>query len=138
LWNYVKLLSPEDIGSGIVMYGEVYGSGIQKGYDYGLKDIQFVVFDIMENGKYMDTLNTWLVTTDLFRLRHVDVLYTGPWSKEVQDNYVFNNFIEGVKPLVPHEGIVVKHISGERSKVSKIINPDYLIFAEKHNVEDSH
>jgi RNA ligase (TIGR02306 family) len=138
LWNYVKLLSPEDIGSGIVMYGEVYGSGIQKGYDYGLKDIQFVVFDIMENGKYMDTLNTYLVTTDLFRLRHVEVLYTGSWNKEIQDKYVFNNFIEGIKNPVPHEGIVVKHISGERSRVSKIINPDYLIFSEKYNVEDSH
>jgi RNA ligase (TIGR02306 family) len=136
LWHYVKLLSPEDIGSGVVLYGEVYGSGIQKGYDYGLKDIQFVIFDIMENGKYMDTLNTWLVTTDLFRLRHVDILYTGKWNKEIQDKYVFNNFIEGTK--IPHEGVVVKSITGERSKVSKIINPDYLIFAEKHNVEDSH
>jgi len=136
LWHYVKLLSPEEIGSGVVMYGEVYGKGIQKGYDYGLKDIQFVVFDIMENGKYMDTLNTWLVTTDLFRLRHVDVLYTGPWSKEIQDKYVFNNFIDGTK--VPHEGVVVKHTSGERSKIAKVINPDYLIYGEKHDIGDSH
>jgi hypothetical protein len=136
LWHYVKLLSPEEIGSGVVMYGEVYGKGIQKGYDYGLKDIQFVVFDIMENGKYMDTLNTWLVTTDLFRLRHVDVLYTGPWSKEIQDKYVFNNFIDRTK--VPHEGVVVKHTSGERSKIAKVINPDYLIYGEKHDIGDSH
>jgi RNA ligase (TIGR02306 family) len=136
LWHYAKLLSPEDIGSGVVMYGEVYGKGIQKGYDYGLKDIQFVVFDIMENGKYMDTLNTWLVTTDLFRLRHVDVLYTGPWSKEIQDKYVFNNFIDRTK--VPHEGVVVKHTSGERSKIAKVINPDYLIYGEKHDIGDSH
>jgi RNA ligase (TIGR02306 family) len=138
LWHYVKIQSPNDIGSGVILYGEIYGSGIQKGYDYGLQEIQFVVFDIMENGKYMDTQNTRLVTTDLLRLRHVEVLYTGSWNKEIQDKYVFNNFIEGIKNPVPHEGIVVKHISGERSRVSKIINPDYLIFSEKYNVEDSH
>jgi hypothetical protein len=51
---------------------------------------------------------------------------------------VFNNFIEGTK--IPHEGIVIKQgsLSGERSKVAKVINPDYLIYGEKHNVGDSH
>jgi hypothetical protein len=39
---------------------------------------------------------------------------------------------------VPEEGIVIKHKTGVREKVAKVINPDYLIFAEKHNVEDSH
>lgn len=136
LWHYVKLQSPKDVGSGIVLYGEIYGLGIQKGYEYGLKDTQFVGFDMMENGKYLDTLSARVVISDTLRLRHVDVLYTGAWNKEIQDKYVFNNFIEGTK--VPHEGIVVKRTDGERSKISKIINPDYLIYSEKHNVEDSH
>ena len=57
-------------------------------------------------------------------------------KKLKQDKFVFNNFIEGTK--VPHEGVVVKHISGDRKKIGKIINPDYLIFSEKHNVGDSH
>jgi RNA ligase (TIGR02306 family) len=35
LWNYVKLPSIEDIGDGVVIYGEIYGPGIQKNYDYG-------------------------------------------------------------------------------------------------------
>jgi hypothetical protein len=39
---------------------------------------------------------------------------------------------------VPHEGVVVKHIYGERHKVGKVINPDYSIYGEKHNVGDSH
>jgi hypothetical protein len=54
----------------------------------------------------------------------------------VQDKYTFNNFITGTK--VPEEGIVIKHQTGVREKVAKVINPDYLIFAEKHNVGDSH
>jgi hypothetical protein len=49
---------------------------------------------------------------------------------------VFNNNIEGTK--VPHEGIVIKHVSGDRRKVAKVINPDYLIYGEKHDVGDSH
>jgi hypothetical protein len=50
--------------------------------------------------------------------------------------FVFGNFIEGTK--VPHEGVVVKCLSGERNKVGKVINPDYLIYGEKNNVGDSH
>ncbi len=62
--------------------------------------------------------------------------WRGNWNKEIQDSFVFNNFIDGTK--VPHEGIVVKSVTGVRNKVSKCINPDYLIHGEKHNVGDSH
>jgi hypothetical protein len=77
-----------------------------------------------------------MVIEDDLELPHADILYVGQWDKEKQDSYVFNNFINGTK--VPHEGIVVKDINGERSKISKVINPDYLIYSEKHNVGDSH
>jgi hypothetical protein len=69
-------------------------------------------------------------------LPRVEVLYLGTWSKEKQDKYVFNNYIEGTK--VPHEGVVVKSVTGDRHKVGKVINPDYSIFSEKNNVGDSH
>ena len=65
-----------------------------------------------------------------------DILYFGNWSQEKKDSFVFNNFIPGTK--MPEEGIVIKYLTGERQKVAKVINPDYLIYAEKHNVEDSH
>jgi len=90
----------------------------------------------MIDGKYLDTLNTKSILTDLLRLPHVEQLYVGKWSKEVQDKYVFNNFIPGTK--VPHEGIVVKSITGERSKISKVINNDYLLYGEKNEIGDSH
>jgi RNA ligase (TIGR02306 family) len=136
LWNFIKLYTPEELGSGLVIYGEIYGKGIQKGYDYGLDEIKFIVFDVMEDGKYLDILNTKLIAIDILELPHVEVLYVGNWSQEIQDKYVFNNFINGTK--VPHEGIVVKHISGERNKIAKVINPDYLIYGEKHDIGDSH
>ena len=135
LWNYVKNENVE-IGDGITLYGEIYGAGIQKGYEYGLKDIEFVGFDVKENGEYLSTYNTWRVIKNELELPYVEILHFGDWSQEVQDKFVFNNFIEGTK--VPHEGIVIKYHTGERQRIAKVINPDYLIFAEKHNVGDSH
>ena len=136
LWNQAKKYSAEDLGSGLVLYGEIYGAGIQKNYEYGLTDIKFAGFDITVNGEYLAPETTHLVTSCDLELSHVEVLYNGPWSQEIQDGFVFNNFIEGTK--VPHEGIVIKAVDGNRHKVAKVINPDYLIYGEKHNIGDSH
>jgi RNA ligase (TIGR02306 family) len=135
LWQEAKRQG-STLGEGLILYGEIYGAGIQKNYEYGLKDIEFAAFDIKINGEYCATEVTQVITQDLLQLPHVEVLYEGKWDQEIQDEYTFNNFIEGTK--VPHEGIVIKHISGERQKVAKVINPDYLIYGEKHNVGDSH
>jgi RNA ligase (TIGR02306 family) len=137
LWEYVKSTSMEpEIGDGITIYGEIYGAGIQKNYEYGLKDIQFAGFDVKENGEYLSPINAKLLIANILELKYVEILHFGNWSQEVQDKYVFNNFIPGTK--VPEEGIVIKYHTGERNKVAKVINPDYLIYGEKHNVGDSH
>lgn len=136
LWDYAKIAGVKNIGSGIVLYGEIFGAGIQKNYDYGLKDIQFVGFDMSENGKYYDIWDAEATISTYLDLPYVEILHIGPWSQEVQDKFVFNNFISGTK--VPHEGVVIKLHSGDRSKVAKVINPDYLIYGEKHDVGDSH
>lgn len=141
LWTYVKNNeTPESIGHGLVIYGEIYGAGIQKNYEYGLKDIQFVGFDVSIDGKYQSTSYTEIFFMNSINwgisLPHVEELYTGKWNQEIQDKYTFDNFIEGTK--IPHEGIVIKHISGERNKVAKVINPAYLIYGEKNDVGDSH
>jgi RNA ligase (TIGR02306 family) len=135
LWQEAKRQG-SDLGEGLILYGEIYGAGIQKNYEYGLTDIQFAAFDIKINGEYLPTEVTEVITQGLLELPHVEVLYEGKWNQQIQDNWVFNNFIEGTK--VPHEGIVIKHISGERQKVAKVINPDYLIYGEKNDVGDSH
>lgn len=136
LWRAVKTRTVEEIGSGFVLYGEIYGAGIQKNYEYGLKDTRFAAFDLTIDGKYMDPEMTEYIVEGVLELPHVTILYEGLWNQEVQDNFVFGNFIDGTK--VPHEGIVIKHITGERQKVAKVINPDYLIYGEKNNVGDSH
>jgi RNA ligase (TIGR02306 family) len=136
LWKYVQLSEPDLIGDGITLYGEIYGAGIQKGYDYGLKDIEFVGFDVKQNGEYLSTEVVNTLIEDVLDLPYVEILYKGNWSQEVQDKFVFNNNIKGTK--VPEEGIVIKHYTGVREKIAKVINPDYLIYGEKHNVGDSH
>lgn len=134
LWEFAKMY--DNIGSGVVLYGEIYGEGIQKGYDYNKKGLHFAAFDLTINGEYQNVVNTFVWVTTEMHLRHVEHLHIGKWSKEVQDRHTFNKFIEGTN--VPHEGIVIKHVSGDRRKIAKVINPDYLIYSEKHNVGDSH
>lgn len=136
LWYYARRNGANNIGEGLILYGEIYGAGIQKNYEYGLKDIEFVGFDIKENGEYLPSRTVELDIDYQLQLPHVEVLYTGKWNQEIQDKYTFNNFIPGTK--VPHEGIVIKEISGDRNKVAKVINPDYLIYGEKNDVGDSH
>ena len=102
-----------------------------------MKDIKFAGFDVTIDGEYQSTIYTeWMFSPNMLELPHVEVLYEGKWNQEIQDSFVFNNFIDGTK--VPHEGIVIKHVSGDRKKVAKVINPDYLIYGEKHDVGDSH
>jgi RNA ligase (TIGR02306 family) len=135
LWD-LAMLYKDNIGSGIIIYGEIYGPGIQKNYDYKLTETQFAGFDLSINGEYQAVENTALIIKNYLKLPYVPILYIGPWLQEIQDKYTFKNFIEGTK--IPHEGIVVKHVSGERNKIYKCINPDYLIYGEKHDVGDSH
>lgn len=136
LWDYVKIYNPEIIGEGFILYGEIYGAGIQKNYEYGLTDIEFAGFDLKENGEYQTTGRTEFCVKNILKLPHVEVLYEGRWNQEIQDKFTFNNFIEGTK--TPHEGIVIKYFTGERQKVAKVINPEYLIASEKHDYGDSH
>ena len=136
LVSYIKNnTTPNMIGTGITIYGEIYGAGIQSNYDYGLNGIEFAGFDIKVNDEYQPTEYTKIIF-DTLQLPHVDILYVGKWSQDIQDKFVYNNYIAGTK--VPHEGIVIKNITGKRNSIAKVINPDYLIYSEKNNVSDSH
>jgi RNA ligase (TIGR02306 family) len=130
-WKYYY-----EIEEGIVIYGEIYGAGIQKNYDYGLQDIEYAGFDVTINGEYCSLPKSIDIHYNILNLPYVPILHAGEWSQEIQDSLVFNNFIGDTK--VPHEGIVIKNIDGNRHKVAKVINPDYLIYGEKHNIGDSH
>jgi len=118
---------------GYIVFGEVYGPTVQKGYGYGLKNDErdLVVFDVMYQTK---TETRWLPLTEalLFTkqlgLSFVPILYQGPWNKEVAEG-----FVGGSSAFCPQqkvrEGIVVKNddiLTLNRKKI-KIINPEYLM-----------
>jgi RNA ligase (TIGR02306 family) len=135
LWDLFKNLQDVyEVGSGIVIYGEIYGPGIQKNYDYGLKEIEYAGFDMTIDGRYVPC-STSFKYHSMLGLKYVPVLEVWNWSEDLLTKYTFDK-IEGTK--VPHEGVVIKSIDGNRHKVAKIINPDYLIYGEKNNVGDSH
>ena len=135
LWYLFKYTKEHyDIKDGIVIYGEIYGPGIQKNYDYGLKEIEYAGFDVTINGEYQPTSRSFVIH-DMIGLNYVPVLEFNNWSEDLLTKYTFDK-IEGTK--VPHEGVVIKSTDGNRHKVAKIINPDYLIYGEKHDVGDSH
>jgi RNA ligase (TIGR02306 family) len=136
LWKYAKSVGEGYLGKGIIIYGEIYGKGVQGDkYSYGLTEKDFAMFDIQVNHEYQSAVEFELTNTEL-NLPCVPVLYTGKWSKETQDRLVFNQYIDGTN--VPHEGVVVACQSGSREKISKVINPEYHTFGEKHAVPDSH
>jgi len=135
LWHLFKNLQDVyEVGSGIVIYGEIYGPGIQKNYDYGLKEIEYAGFDVTINGEYQPTSRSYVIHDNL-GLSYVPVLEVNVWSEDLLTKYTFDK-IEGTK--VPHEGVVIKSTGGDRHKVAKVISPDYLIYGEKNNVGDSH
>lgn len=136
LWDIVKDMDKDEFGDGVIIYGEIYGPGIQGSqYHYNQKQHELALFDIEINNKYLGH-DAFMCISHMLNLPVVEILHDGPWTKEVQDSFVLNQFIEGTK--TPHEGVVVKCVTGDRHRVSKVINPDYLIFGEKHNIPDSH
>jgi RNA ligase (TIGR02306 family) len=135
LWDFFKLTKTlYNTKDGIVIYGEIYGPGIQKNYDYGLTELEYAGFDVTINGAYQTTSRSTVIH-EWLGLKNVPILEYNVWSEELLTKYTFDK-IEGTK--VPHEGIVIKSVDGNRHKVAKVINPDYLIYGEKHNVGDSH
>ncbi len=136
LWEMVNKMDKAQLGRGIILYGEVYGPGIQgEKYSYGKKEIELAFFDVELNGEYLPDFPFTRILEEL-DLPVVPYLYKGYFNKEIVDKFVNNQFID--KTNIPHEGVVVKKTTGERQKVAKFINPDYLIFSEKHVVPEGH
>lgn len=121
------------IPKGIVVYGEIYGDGIQKNFSYGLKtERELRIFDIQCEGKYL-SWDKFLIANDWINLPVVPVLYKGPFS-----HLILNRVINGPSRLCDEqktkEGVVVKTVEEERCHVgrkgAKIINPEYLLLKD--------
>jgi RNA ligase (TIGR02306 family) len=119
---------------GEIVFGEIVGPGIQKGYEYGLKEHKFVVFDIkvlQPDGKFQ-----WLTPGDVAvfcaerGLDHVPVVYAGPYNKEKVYSLTKGRSLFDPKTTKVREGIVVKaagnYDTGGNKKALKWVSEDYL------------
>jgi RNA ligase (TIGR02306 family) len=136
LWMLIKnYYHPELIGEGFILYGEIYGPGIQKHYSYNEEEIKFKAFDIKFNNEYVEDSEFRSICKDGLDIETVDYLYEGKYSDELLTKWN-NDLIEGTKVI--HEGVVIKCITGDRKKIAKVVSPEYLIFNEANNGTDSH
>lgn len=133
LWKTVKGLTVNHIKDGFTIHGVVYGKGVHNTYTYGLDDIQFIGTDIFEDKNYIAPDAVKLIFDTLLELPHVEIFNTGEWNEDIQNEYTFNNYIENNDKKIPHAGVVVKHVSGDREKVTTIYNPEFLQFIGVQN-----
>jgi RNA ligase (TIGR02306 family) len=116
-----------------VVYGEIYGDGIQTGYSYGCeKGVRgLVLFDAKVNGKFLD----WVDLEKLAFLVDVElapILYVGDFSMEEMEYHVEGPSSDGTQPI--REGIVVRTVHEETGyngrQIYKLLNPEYLLLKD--------
>lgn len=122
-YNLAEIL-PKDY----VIYGEIYGKGIQK-LEYGMKDIDVRFFDIKYKGKYIN-FHEFIEFCTRKNLPVVPLL-----SLEAYDSDTLKKYTEGKSTIAPNqirEGCVIKSLEEEINhrvgrKILKSINPEYLV-----------
>ena len=121
----LKEIIPKDY----IVYGEIYGKGIQE-LEYGMEDIDVRFFDIKYKGKYLD-YRDFISFCQHRNLPMVPLLYKGKLEEGTIEEYTKGNSIMS-KVLQIREGCVVKPLYEENNKligrkVLKSINPEYLL-----------
>lgn len=96
-YNLQEILEPN-----MVIYGEVYGYGVQK-LTYGLKTQDVGFFDLIVNGRYISS-DDFKAFCKKHNLPQVPILYEGPWDVSLMD------LANGNSTIASHirEGIVIK------------------------------
>ncbi len=121
---------------GLVFYGEIYGSSVQKDYNYGCVEGErkLVLFDVMgvekDGTTYFYSHNPAEEIIRDIGLPLVPVLYSGPFNaKQAKD------LTKGNSVMVPtqkvREGVVIRPVVEEKChmgrKVLKLISDEYLL-----------
>lgn len=133
---YAKIAERYDLANVIpldtVIYGEIYGPDIQKGYHYGLKSGEYdlAVFEVRIDGKplpYPEVIGF----CECMGLKFVPVLHVGEGWEEVIDKLRSGKSILDMSQPV-REGVVVAIYSDTGEMVSKFkhLNPDYLMLKD--------
>jgi RNA ligase (TIGR02306 family) len=119
------------LDKGEVIYGEIYGSGIQKGYDYGCKEGErkLVIFDIKRGETFLN-FNDAEVRLMNLGLPQPPLLHFGPFNLEVAKKLATGDSVLCPTQKV-REGIVIKPQFEKKDimgrKILKLINDEYLL-----------
>lgn len=124
--NFAKQVTP------IFIVGEVFGKGVQD-LTYGTEDIQYRAFDVYYGapglGDYVDAEFKYKLFDDL-ALPYVPVLYRGPFSQTVLEQFTNGKETVSGKQFNVREGVVINPIRERREKfgrvVLKSVSADYL------------
>lgn len=128
----IKYKLEEVIPKGRLIFGEVYGTSIQKDYDYGLtNERRLIVFDVMDSqtGEYLDARESEVAIMRM-GLPQVPTLFRGHFGKAPLKMLIEGSSILSSSQKV-REGCVIKSVREEHSligrKMLKAINPAYLL-----------
>lgn len=120
-----------------VIYGEIVGPGVQKGYSYGVEsgDIALYWFDLMLDGKYQEIDYAEEVLWDL---DPAPVEYRGPFDMKIVERLA-----EGPDPIAGtsiNEGVVIRPVAERYAPnlgrvILKFINPEYSL---QKNITEYH
>jgi len=138
------------IPKGYILYGEIYGDGIQKGYHYGLPsgERRLAIFDVLVTKHDLSQeYLSWdgvVYMSEHTNIPTVPLLYRGEYKEALRvlweqgpsligwtpDHEIVNN-----EPAQPHrEGCVIKPRTEQQCwigrKMLRSINPEYLLIAE--------
>lgn len=123
----------------VILFGEVYGKGVQGGFTYGKEGLSFAAFDLMLNGVYVD-YNKFINLTGTYGVPTVPIDYNGPYSED----YIalFRDAPSWYANGQIREGIVIKprqeRLQGRLGRlILKAINPEYSIRKSAGKVEDN-
>jgi RNA ligase (TIGR02306 family) len=130
LKNKLEKLKLECGFDSIILYGEIYGEGIQD-LTYNEKEHKLRLFDIKVNGKYVDYDLFMIYCSELhLNLETVPEIYEGLFKKEL-----LNDLTDGTSIIEPNqirEGCVIKSLKEENDlkigrKILKSVSSDYLL-----------
>lgn len=121
---------------GEVLYGEIVGHGVQKGYEYGCieGETRLYAYDIMKDNKWLDYIDfTYLCGVK--RIPKVPTLFIGNYSKNLVEVCTRGSSVIDSIGVPIREGVVIKPIKELRNpyvgrKVLKSINLEYLLLKD--------
>ena len=125
-----EMLSRQCRDADVLIFGEIYGPSIQKGYHYGLDndEIAFRVYDIMLNNMWVEPscLDCFLPS----KIETVPQIAIKPFNEDEVTEYLLGLKSFCTKQKVP-EGIVIRPNEecekSENRRVFKVIHPEYLL-----------